>query len=139
MSADPRVPPPRSAPAFRPRVPPPRSAPAFRPRVPPPRSAPAFRPRVPPPRSAPAFRPRVPPPRSAPAFRPRTPCLVGVARHTVRDRPGPEPLDLWELAGRPCTRRTVAVMKVGLAGEAREPVGTEVRLVTEGPVNVATW
>nr|BFE83227.1 acetyl-CoA acetyltransferase [Planobispora longispora] len=31
---------------------------------------------------------------------PRTPCLVGVAQHTVRDQPGPEPLDLWELAAR---------------------------------------
>ncbi|MEV0585786.1 acetyl-CoA synthetase [Nonomuraea sp. NPDC050310] len=26
----------------------------------------------------------------------RTPCLVGVAQSTVRDQPGPEPLDLWE-------------------------------------------
>ncbi|MBB5966283.1 acetyl-CoA synthetase [Planomonospora venezuelensis] len=31
---------------------------------------------------------------------PRTPCLVGVAQHTVRDLPAPEPLDLWELAAR---------------------------------------
>ncbi|MBG0815231.1 acetyl-CoA synthetase [Planomonospora sp. ID82291] len=31
---------------------------------------------------------------------PRTPCLVGVAQHTVREQPGPEPLDLWELAAR---------------------------------------
>jgi acetyl-CoA C-acetyltransferase len=31
---------------------------------------------------------------------PRTPCLVGVAQHTVRDQPGPEPLDLWELVAR---------------------------------------
>ncbi|MHB8467781.1 MAG: acetyl-CoA synthetase, partial [Acidimicrobiales bacterium] len=26
---------------------------------------------------------------------PRTPCLIGVAQHTVRDRPSPEPLELW--------------------------------------------
>ncbi|WP_433244652.1 acetyl-CoA acetyltransferase [Streptosporangium sp. CA-135522] len=31
---------------------------------------------------------------------PRTPCLVGVAQHTVREQPGPEPLDLWELVAR---------------------------------------
>ncbi|WP_433366481.1 acetyl-CoA synthetase [Streptosporangium sp. CA-115845] len=31
---------------------------------------------------------------------PRTPCLVGVAQHTVRVQPGPEPLDLWELVAR---------------------------------------
>ncbi|MGV9774386.1 acetyl-CoA acetyltransferase [Streptosporangium sp. NPDC003464] len=31
---------------------------------------------------------------------PRTPCLIGVAQHTVREQPGPEPLDLWELAAR---------------------------------------
>ncbi|GAA2882623.1 acetyl-CoA acetyltransferase [Streptosporangium fragile] len=31
---------------------------------------------------------------------PRTPCLVGVAQHTVRTQPGPEPLDLWELVAR---------------------------------------
>ncbi|MCG5214289.1 acetyl-CoA acetyltransferase [Streptosporangium sp. KLBMP 9127] len=30
----------------------------------------------------------------------RTPCLVGVAQHTVRDQPGPEPLDLWEHVAR---------------------------------------
>lgn len=78
--------------------------------------------------------PRVPPPRSAPAPHASS-ASPGTRSATGRG----EPLDLWELAGRPCTRRTVAVMKVGLAGEAREPVGTEVRLVTEGPVNVATW
>ncbi|MGW3362049.1 acetyl-CoA synthetase [Streptosporangium canum] len=31
---------------------------------------------------------------------PRTPCLIGVAQHTVRAQPGPEPLDLWELVAR---------------------------------------
>lgn len=31
---------------------------------------------------------------------PRTPCLVGVAQHTVRALPGPEPLLLWEQVAR---------------------------------------
>ncbi|MFI7443757.1 acetyl-CoA synthetase [Nonomuraea indica] len=35
---------------------------------------------------------------------PRTPCLVGVAQRTVRDQPGPEPLDLWEEVAREAAR-----------------------------------
>ncbi|MEU6717617.1 hypothetical protein ABZ897_39645 [Nonomuraea sp. NPDC046802] len=31
---------------------------------------------------------------------PRTPCLIGVAQRTVREQPGPEPLDLWEEVAR---------------------------------------
>ncbi|MFB4286694.1 acetyl-CoA synthetase [Nonomuraea sp. ATR24] len=42
---------------------------------------------------------------------PRTPCLVGVAQCTVREQPGPEPLDLWEQTARAAAR------------EARLPVG----------------
>ncbi|MCA2184837.1 acetyl-CoA synthetase [Nonomuraea cavernae] len=35
---------------------------------------------------------------------PRTPCLVGAAQRTVRDQPGPEPLDLWEDVARQAAR-----------------------------------
>lgn len=42
---------------------------------------------------------------------PRTPCLIGTAQRTVRDQPGPEPLDLWEDVAREAAR------------EARLPVG----------------
>ncbi|MEU4833829.1 acetyl-CoA synthetase [Streptosporangium sp. NPDC023615] len=38
----------------------------------------------------------------------RTPCLVGVAQHTVRRQPGPEPLDLWELVAREAAADAVA-------------------------------
>lgn len=38
------------------------------------------------------------------AMDPRTPCLIGVAQHTVREQPGPEPLDLWELVAREAAR-----------------------------------
>ena len=31
---------------------------------------------------------------------PRAPCLIGVARHTWRDEPAPEPLDMWETLAR---------------------------------------
>ncbi|MEV4391732.1 acetyl-CoA synthetase [Nonomuraea sp. NPDC049607] len=31
---------------------------------------------------------------------PRTPCLIGIAQRTIRDQPGPEPLDLWESVAR---------------------------------------
>lgn len=31
---------------------------------------------------------------------PRTPCLVGAAQLTIREQPGPEPLDLWESVAR---------------------------------------
>ncbi|MEV0621202.1 acetyl-CoA synthetase [Nonomuraea sp. NPDC050404] len=31
---------------------------------------------------------------------PRTPCLIGIAQRTVREQPGPEPLDLWESVAR---------------------------------------
>ncbi|MEV4107163.1 acetyl-CoA synthetase [Nonomuraea sp. NPDC049695] len=31
---------------------------------------------------------------------PRTPCLIGIAQRTVREQPGPEPLDLWESTAR---------------------------------------
>ncbi|MFC5821475.1 acetyl-CoA synthetase [Nonomuraea harbinensis] len=31
---------------------------------------------------------------------PRTPCLIGEAQRTVREQPGPEPLDLWEETAR---------------------------------------
>ncbi|MFC4112566.1 acetyl-CoA synthetase [Nonomuraea zeae] len=31
---------------------------------------------------------------------PRTPCLIGIAQRTIREQPGPEPLDLWEQVGR---------------------------------------
>ncbi|NRQ37467.1 acetyl-CoA synthetase [Nonomuraea sp. NN258] len=31
---------------------------------------------------------------------PRTPCLIGAAQRTVREQPGPEPLDLWEEVAR---------------------------------------
>ncbi|MGW0809581.1 acetyl-CoA synthetase [Nonomuraea sp. NPDC002799] len=31
---------------------------------------------------------------------PRTPCLIGIAQRTVREQPGPEPLDLWEEVAR---------------------------------------
>ncbi|NUR84821.1 MAG: acetyl-CoA synthetase [Nonomuraea sp.] len=31
---------------------------------------------------------------------PRTPCLIGIAQRTIREQPGPEPLDLWESAAR---------------------------------------
>lgn len=34
---------------------------------------------------------------------PRTPCLVGTAQRTVREQPGPEPLDLWEEVAREAT------------------------------------
>ncbi|MER7613760.1 acetyl-CoA synthetase [Nonomuraea wenchangensis] len=30
----------------------------------------------------------------------RTPCLIGIAQRTVREQPGPEPLDLWEEVAR---------------------------------------
>ncbi|MGC5011154.1 acetyl-CoA synthetase [Streptosporangium sp. DT93] len=49
---------------------------------------------------------------------PRTPCLVGVAQHTVRDRPGPEPLDLWELVAREAAADAVAGLPAGTAGGA---------------------
>ncbi|WP_084959353.1 acetyl-CoA synthetase [Thermoactinospora rubra] len=35
---------------------------------------------------------------------PRTPCLIGAAQLTVRDQPGPEPLDLWERVARRAAR-----------------------------------
>ncbi|MER6946896.1 acetyl-CoA synthetase [Nonomuraea sp. NPDC000554] len=35
---------------------------------------------------------------------PRTPCLVGASQLTVRDQPGPEPLDLWERVAREAAR-----------------------------------
>ncbi|NJP90338.1 acetyl-CoA synthetase [Nonomuraea sp. FMUSA5-5] len=41
---------------------------------------------------------------------PRTPCLIGIAQRTVREQPGPEPLDLWESVAREA------------AGDARLPV-----------------
>ncbi|MFD0470434.1 acetyl-CoA synthetase [Nonomuraea thailandensis] len=31
---------------------------------------------------------------------PRTPCLIGIAQRTIREQPGPEPLDLWESVAR---------------------------------------
>ncbi|MEQ4718918.1 acetyl-CoA synthetase [Nonomuraea sp. B19D2] len=31
---------------------------------------------------------------------PRTPCLIGIAQLTIREQPGPEPLDLWEETAR---------------------------------------
>lgn len=31
---------------------------------------------------------------------PRTPCLIGIAQRTIREQPGPEPLDLWEEVAR---------------------------------------
>ncbi|MFC5832905.1 acetyl-CoA synthetase [Nonomuraea insulae] len=31
---------------------------------------------------------------------PRTPCLIGIAQLTIREQPGPEPLDLWESVAR---------------------------------------
>ncbi|MEV6038547.1 acetyl-CoA synthetase [Nonomuraea sp. NPDC052116] len=31
---------------------------------------------------------------------PRTPCLIGIAQRTIREQPGPEPLDLWEETAR---------------------------------------
>jgi acetyl-CoA C-acetyltransferase len=31
---------------------------------------------------------------------PRSPCLIGVAQHTWRERPAPEPLDMWERVAR---------------------------------------
>ncbi|WP_336215778.1 acetyl-CoA synthetase [Nonomuraea sp. LPB2021202275-12-8] len=34
----------------------------------------------------------------------RTPCLIGAAQHTVREQPGPEPLDLWEETARAAAR-----------------------------------
>ncbi|NUR84173.1 MAG: acetyl-CoA synthetase, partial [Nonomuraea sp.] len=34
---------------------------------------------------------------------PRTPCLVGTAQRTVREQPGPEPLQLWEQVAREAT------------------------------------
>ncbi|MEV0378358.1 acetyl-CoA synthetase [Nonomuraea sp. NPDC050643] len=42
---------------------------------------------------------------------PRTPCLIGIAQRTVREQPGPEPLDLWEEVAR------------AAAADARLPVG----------------
>lgn len=30
----------------------------------------------------------------------RTPCLIGIAQRTIREQPGPEPLDLWESVAR---------------------------------------
>ncbi|WP_219463433.1 acetyl-CoA synthetase [Nonomuraea rhizosphaerae] len=35
---------------------------------------------------------------------PRTPCLIGAAQRTVREQPGPEPLDLWEEVARAAAR-----------------------------------
>ncbi|MFI9592075.1 acetyl-CoA synthetase [Nonomuraea sp. NPDC052265] len=42
---------------------------------------------------------------------PRTPCLIGIAQRTIREQPGPEPLDLWESVAREA------------AEDARLPVG----------------
>jgi acetyl-CoA C-acetyltransferase len=36
---------------------------------------------------------------------PRTPCLIGAAQRTVREQPGPEPLDLWEETARAAARQ----------------------------------
>ncbi|MEV1167710.1 acetyl-CoA synthetase [Nonomuraea sp. NPDC049784] len=41
---------------------------------------------------------------------PRTPCLIGIAQRTIREQPGPEPLDLWEETAR------------AAVGDARLPV-----------------
>ncbi|WP_344893703.1 acetyl-CoA synthetase [Streptosporangium longisporum] len=49
---------------------------------------------------------------------PRTPCLVGVAQHTVREQPGPEPLDLWELVAREAAADAVAGLPAGAGGGA---------------------
>ncbi|MGI5273753.1 acetyl-CoA synthetase [Nonomuraea sp. CA-218870] len=37
---------------------------------------------------------------------PRTPCLIGAAQRTVREQPGPEPLDLWEGVARAAAGQT---------------------------------
>ncbi|TDD09632.1 acetyl-CoA synthetase [Nonomuraea deserti] len=42
---------------------------------------------------------------------PRTPCLIGIAQRTIREQPGPEPLDLWEEVAR------------AAAADARLPAG----------------
>ncbi|MEV4804188.1 acetyl-CoA synthetase [Nonomuraea sp. NPDC049421] len=41
---------------------------------------------------------------------PRTPCLIGIAQRTIREQPGPEPLELWESVAREA------------AGDARLPL-----------------
>lgn len=38
---------------------------------------------------------------------PRTPCLIGAAQLTVREQPGPEPLDLWESVAREAAREAL--------------------------------
>ncbi|MFI6597813.1 acetyl-CoA synthetase [Nonomuraea sp. NPDC050536] len=47
---------------------------------------------------------------------PRTPCLVGAAQRTVREQPGPEPLELWEQVAREATR------EAGLAPDRLESI-----------------
>ncbi|NUW35099.1 acetyl-CoA synthetase [Nonomuraea sp. SMC257] len=55
---------------------------------------------------------------------PRTPCLVGAAQLTVREQPGPEPLDLWEAVAR------------AAADDARLPAG---RLGSIQVVHTDSW
>ncbi|RJL26591.1 acetyl-CoA acetyltransferase [Bailinhaonella thermotolerans] len=50
---------------------------------------------------------------------PRTPVLVGVAQHTVRDRPGPEPLDLWERVAREAAEDAGAPGLLGRLGSVQ--------------------
>ncbi|MEV4080100.1 hypothetical protein AB0J43_07400, partial [Nonomuraea fuscirosea] len=55
---------------------------------------------------------------------PRTPCLIGIAQRTIREQPGPEPLDLWESVAR------------AAADDARLPVG---RLDSIQIVHTDSW